>query len=331
MERLAWALKREYGLVVEAVERIDYGIWEESFSVRTNRGRLFAKRFLRKDRKDEHMLRGLHLGEVLRGQGFPVPRVITTQAGHLIAALDGERYQVTEWVEGRTYHPGELPLHCVTPMGALLGRFHRIAGPHSVVASYAHPDRGTAVAQCQRVLERYRPHVEPFARVAQEVLQEQIALLQELPADYAAGLPVPRHSGTCFNSFWVEQVLFRPDGQVAALVDWTDGAGRVGFLVEDLDTGIHLSALGLEEVAAFVTGYQSENPKPESEWRALAAVLCYGHLASTNFLAGWFERPYRRMQDWEETSERWHRLVPVRFRQRAEMEEAILLAVRSAT
>ncbi|MFZ5825551.1 MAG: hypothetical protein ACOY94_14730 [Bacillota bacterium] len=128
------------------------------------------------------------------------------------------------------------------------------------------------------------------------------------------------------STLWVEQVLFRPDGEVAALVDWTDGAGRVGFLVEDLDTGIHLSALDLEGIGAFVAGYQSENPLPEQEWRALAALLCYGHLASTNFLGGWFARPYRRMQEWEETSTLWHRLVPWRFNARAEVEETILAA-----
>ncbi|HEY3365900.1 MAG TPA: phosphotransferase [Symbiobacteriaceae bacterium] len=325
VERLARALAHAYGLVLDRADRIDFGIWEESFSIWTDQGRLFAKRFLRKARKTDDMLRGLRLSESLRAQGFPAPRVIPAHTGDLIAFVESERYQVTEWVDGECYHPGDLPLRCATPMGALLGRFHRLSGSQAST-SYTFAGRNTALAQCRQALERYREHAEPFARVAEAVLEEQIALLQTLPADFHERLPVPGRRGPCFNSFWVEQLLFHREGQVAALVDWTDGAGRVGFWVDDLDTGLHLSALGVDAIARFVAGYQSENPLPETEWRALSAVLCYGHLASTNFLSGWFDRPYRRMQDWEQTAERWHRLVPVRFRRYPEIEAAVLQA-----
>jgi len=330
VERLVAALASAYGLAVERAERIDFGIWEESFSVWTDRGRVFAKRFLRKDRKDEVMLRGLHLSERLRGAGFPAPRIAPARAsGDLVATVDGERYQVTEWVEGVCYHPGEMPARCVAPMGALLGRFHRLVGGERPALAGGFNSPGAAASQCRALLERYRQSpAEPFSGVAAAVLEEQIGLLEALPLDYADRLPLPQLGGACFNSFWSEQILFRPDGEVAALVDWTDGAGKPGFWADDLDTGIHLSALGLPAIGAFVAGYQSENPLPEGEWRALAASLCYEHLASVNFLYGWFQRPYRRMADWEATAERWHRLVPVRFRQYGAIEEAMLEAVR---
>lgn len=114
-----------------------------------------------------------------------------------------------------------------------------------------------------------------------------------------SGRSIVSDGGICFNSFWVEQILFHSDGRVAALVDWADGAGRPRALGQ---TGIHLSALDTEGIAAFVQGYQSENPLPEHEWRAVAAEVCYGHLASTNFLEGWLHSPYRRMEQWEQTS-----------------------------
>ncbi|MGE5674150.1 MAG: hypothetical protein ACM3XM_09700, partial [Mycobacterium leprae] len=107
-----------------------------------------------------------------------------------------------------------------------------------------------------------------------------------------------------------------------------DGAGKVRPWADDLDCCIHLSALEIDAIGAFVAGYQSENPLPEHEWRAVAAQLCYGHLASTNFLAAWLSRPYRRMADWEQTAELWHRLVPARFRQFAAIETAICEAAR---
>ncbi|HYG60635.1 MAG TPA: phosphotransferase [Symbiobacteriaceae bacterium] len=330
MEQLAKALYQAYGLLVTESERIDFGIWEESFAVWTTQAKVYAKRFLRRDRKTENMLRGLRLSEALRSRGFPAPQVIRAKAGEWIAAVDDERYQVTEWTEGRTYHPGTLPLKCAAHMGALLGLFHRMCGSEPSAIPYTYTSRDKALLECRGLLERYHHHSEPFALVAREVLEEQVRLLERLPSDVSERLLAPRYSGPCFHSFWVEQVIFHPEGQVAALVDWTDGAGNVGFWAADIDTGIHLSALGPDAIRAFVAGYQSENSLPEAEWRALADTLCYGHLASTNFLGGWFDRPYRRMHDWEQTAELWHRQVPLRFAMKEEIEEAVLTGARSA-
>lgn len=326
MKELTNALGQAYGLAVQRVERIDYGIWEESFSVWTDQGHVYAKRFLRRDRQIENMLRGLRLSQDLRAAGFPAPEVVRTVDGSLLAQFAGERYQVNAWVEGRSYHPGELPVHAAGPMGALLGRFHRLCGPKVVPPSgpATHPRHGARL--CRELLDRYEGRSEAFAATAREVLQAQIALLERLPEDFPDNLPRPALGGTCFNSFWVEQVLFDPDGQVAALVDWTDGAGKVGHWVDDLDTGIHLSALDVERTIAFVQGYQSENPLPEREWRSLAADLCYGHLASTNFFEGWLRSPYRRMEQWEQTSAVWHRLVVERYTHWPELEERMVAA-----
>jgi hypothetical protein len=127
------------------------------------------------------------------------------------------------------------------------------------------------------------------------VLLEQIGLLESLPGDFARVLPRPALFGPCFGSFWVVQLLFQPDGQVAALVDWTDGAEESDFWADDIVTGIHLSALSLDTIAAYAAGYQTEHPLPESEWRAVTAKLCYGHLASNNFWGGWLTQSYRRL------------------------------------
>lgn len=274
------------------------------------------------------MLRGLRLAESLRAKGFPAPRAVATIAGDLLAAVDGDRYQVSDWVDGQCFHPGDLPLACVGPMGELLGQFHRLTQVQPYGAPHIFTPPAVALDRCRELLDRYTDSPEPFARVAQEILQAQTDLLLVLPSDYAERLSLPRLNGTCYNSFGVEQLLFRPDGGVAALVDWTDGAGAASFWVEDVDRGIHLSAFGIEEIKAFVAGYQSQNPLPESEWRALVDMLCYGHLASTNYLSGWFARPYRRMSDWEITAERWHRLVPDRFRARHEILTVVMEAIR---
>lgn len=274
------------------------------------------------------MQRGLALSQELRAEGFPAPRVIAPRAGFGIpgadlVALFGERYILTEWVEGRTYYPGELPLAGARPMGALLGRFHRRLG-RGGEETWAYRSPAAAIAQISELLAGYERETEPFAGVARAILTEQVDLLGALPSDFHDSLPKPQIQGGCFNSFWIEQVLFRPDGSVAALVDWTDGAGGRGYLIHDIVVGIHLSALDRVATAEFVAGYQSENPLPRSEWEAAAAHLTYGHLASINFLGGWLYDPMRRMPERDATTELWHRAVPIRFRERELWLETIL-------
>jgi len=324
VDQLALILREDYGLTLHSAAHIDYGIWEESFRIETDRGRFFAKRFLRKSRQTEAMLRGIQTSQQLREQGFPAPMVIPTRSGALLLETGGKRYQVTEWAEGRSYHPGELPLEAVAPMGALLGRLHRLLGPAEVPPAPPLPSPAEALRECQALLERYDYRPEPFAAVAREVLEGQIALLARLPAGLSADLPRPRLGGRVFNSFWVEQLLFRPDGSVSALVDWTDGAGRPGHWCGDLELAIHLSAFDLPTACRFLEAYWSENPLPGQELVALAAELCYGYLASTNFLSGWFARPYRRMADWEATAALWHRQIVPRFLAWKDWESALV-------
>lgn len=76
MEALTRVLAGAYGLGPCRVEPIDYGIWEENFSVRTPKEWLVAKRFWRRDRRRDVMLSGLHLGQTLRARGIPAPRLV---------------------------------------------------------------------------------------------------------------------------------------------------------------------------------------------------------------------------------------------------------------
>lgn len=64
MEKVIDALNKAYGLKVTEIERIEYGLWEESFKLRTNSDVYFAKRFWRKDRiknRYDEMVRGKHI------------------------------------------------------------------------------------------------------------------------------------------------------------------------------------------------------------------------------------------------------------------------------
>src|SRR5579859_5212955 len=110
LDRLAGVLDTAYGLTLARAEPIDFGIWEESCSVWAELSRLHVKRFWRRDRRRDVMLHGLELSQLLRRQGIPAPEVVRTLTGDLLATVDGETYQVTTWVDGCCYHPGNLPL-----------------------------------------------------------------------------------------------------------------------------------------------------------------------------------------------------------------------------
>ncbi|MED1918104.1 hypothetical protein P4V64_22605 [Bacillus thuringiensis] len=69
---------------------------------------------------------------------------------------------------------------------------------------------------------------------------------------------------------------------------------------------------------------QAHHPLPKTEWQAVLAQLCYGHLASTNFLDSWLVKHNRRMEHWEQIAMTWTRLVPERFRLWHKLEQELL-------
>jgi Ser/Thr protein kinase RdoA (MazF antagonist) len=255
-----------------------------------------------------------------------VPSLVRGKQGEWLVEADGTFVQVNEWIEGRSFHPGELPQREAHRMGELLGKFHRSFAAEVVPSRSPYHSPGEAIAKCNHLLQQFEAVQDggDFPAIASEVLREQITLLQELPADIGWRLPAPTLGGVCFGSYWVEQLLFKPDGQVAALVDWTDGAGEIGHWIGDIVTGLHLSALDEGGIRAFCSGYQAEHPLPPAEWQAAAAMLCYGHLADTNFLEGWLNRSYRDLAHWERISESWQRRVPERFRRWREIEGMLM-------
>lgn len=328
MNKVIAALKSAYGICAERVERITYGLWEESFSVWAGEKRYYVKRFYAKWRlqtRYQEMLDGLALSQQLHRDGFPAPLLISTLENEHLANVEGETYQVNEWVHGRSFHPGELPLREAKAMGRLLARFHRQFGSSDIPPErVALPSPPEARQTCEQLLVRYENEQGDFASHVRLLLEEQIRLLQSLPDDFASSLPEASLHGPCFHSYWVEQLIFQPDGQVAALVDWTDGAGRKGYWANDMVTGLHLSALDQAGALAFCAGYQEMNPLPAREWQVVLAKLCYGHLASTNFLASWLDKHNRRMDHWESIATEWTRLVPVRFQQWRVWERELL-------
>jgi len=61
VEKVIDALNKAYGLKVIGIKKIEYGLWEESFEIKTSTNKYYAKRFWKKDRiknRYQEMLQG---------------------------------------------------------------------------------------------------------------------------------------------------------------------------------------------------------------------------------------------------------------------------------
>jgi len=116
----------------------------------------------------------------LRKKGFPIPKLLYTFHGKPFAHVDNECYQVNEWIQGNTYHPGELTREGAYSMGNLLGRFHSFCADNKSAREIQLPTPSEGIRCCKDMLERYKPYEREFADVAKAVLSEQIAILEAL-------------------------------------------------------------------------------------------------------------------------------------------------------
>lgn len=327
MQSIIDALQKAYNLQITNIKRIEYGLWEESFEIETTTKKYFAKRFWRKSRIEtryDEMLRGVKLSQELRAKGFPAPELILTNDKEPLAHIEDETYQVTEWIDGRTYHPGELPKEGAYSMGCLLGRFHAHFKGEKQYKSIEIPLPSDVIQKSTSLLSQLETLSGKFPDFAKEVLTENIKILKSISDDYIKNMNTKSRIGTIYNSFWVEQMLFDDKFEIKALVDWTDGAGGTGCIIEDIDTAINISAFDKEAIIAFCRGYQSFNPLDKDEWDAALNLICYRHLADLWIYYSWMGKGNRRMEHWENIAMEWIKQIPVRFYQWAEINRLVL-------
>lgn len=327
MQTIVNALQKAYNLKITNIKGIEYGLWEESFEIETTTKKYFAKRFWRKSRIETRyaeMLRGIALSQELRTKGFPVPELILTVDKEPLAHIEDETYQVTEWIEGRTFHPGELPKEGAYSMGCLLGKFHDHFQCDKQYKAIEMPIPSIVLQKSESLLLQLEPLSGKFPDSAKEVLTENIKILKAISDDYIKNMNTKSRVGTIYNSFWVEQMLFDEKFRVKALVDWTDGAGGTGCIIEDIDTAINISAFDKEAIIEFCRGYQSFNPLEKEEWEAALNLICYRHLADLWIYYSWINKGNRRMEHWENIAIRWIKQIPVRFYQWEEIKKLVL-------
>jgi homoserine kinase type II len=107
-------LKRTY--------RVQQGVVNDNWRVETVQGGYFLKR-RHPELRNAELIRAQHaLTKHLRGSGFPAPAIIPTRRGETLLILDGEFYEIQEFIGGKPYEQNNVA-HLITAATAL-GIYH---------------------------------------------------------------------------------------------------------------------------------------------------------------------------------------------------------------
>jgi homoserine kinase type II len=106
--------------------RAEQGFVNANWIVETTRGRYFLKRRHPRLRQPD-LIRAQHqlIGR-LQQAGFPAPTVVPTIRGDTVLLVDGELYDIQEYIEGEPYHH-DRPSH-LEEAALTLGRYHIYVG-----------------------------------------------------------------------------------------------------------------------------------------------------------------------------------------------------------
>lgn len=208
---------------VLSVEAAPGGLIEESFVVSGAHRRIFVKR--RAPTTTAEMLAAdHHLVQFLVDHSFPTPSLIST-VNHTTWLEHNRRfYEAFHFVDGESFAVGERAQ--IATVGRLLGRYHMLAAeytpPHrklldgreTSVARYL--DLKSRIAKPLTWLLKHRligSNEKHFVHTAVQEIGDQVSRFRS--AEGLARLVV-------HGSVEPGNVIFTPDNDVAALVDWSD-------------------------------------------------------------------------------------------------------------
>jgi Ser/Thr protein kinase RdoA (MazF antagonist) len=229
-ETRAGAVAERFGLGSRArlTGPVAYGRLGEIWQLVTERGR-FALKKTQVPISAEDAERDAAYQDRVRQAGVPVPAVVRTVDGAVVADVAGSHVRVYEWVDvlgaDRRLDPGEL--------GELLAAIHSAVVPtdEPVDGWYVDP---VGVETWQDLLGRLRrsgaPFVERLADVLPDVLEAE------------AMVAPPRRVQVCHRDLWADNVRRKPGGGLVVL-DWENsGPGDVNG-----ELGCALFEYGLSE------------------------------------------------------------------------------------
>lgn len=301
-EGLARVLGR-YGLGrLRSARRIEEGFVDENWCVETDQGCYFLKRRHPRRCQSEAIVRAQHdLILHLCRAGFPAPTLVPALSGETFVLLEGELYELEEYIEGQSYDPGR-PAHLAAAAQGL-GRYHaRVEGfaPGALRARGELYGPESSRASLSRLAGVWQLDREPaLASIAQELAEREA----ELASRFA------RHGALTWlvihGDYYAGNLLFDGD-RIIALVDYdkVSWQPRVAELAEaliyfassrpgHLEHLVYPGFLEWDLVHRFLQAYARALTLSDDELRALPDYVCsiWFSVALRRLLEGSPQRP----------------------------------------
>jgi len=330
MEKLKLALKENYNIEAIDIKRIEYGLWEENFQVKSSDQNYFVKRFWLKSRLEDRydqMIDGILLGQELRNVGIPAPLHINDKKNNILSCHGTDTYQVNEWVDGNTYRPGDVPLSAAYSMGKLLGKLHITMNSKFDKGNTKNIIFKEALKRKEKLIESYQSVDFDGKYEILDALRKQVLILKS-----SEFTKIERQFSSCFGkvykSYWIEQLIFDEKHDVIALIDWTDGAGSDGGLVDDIDTAIFVSAFDIRAICSFIKGYQESFALSEAEWKSIIEYVCTRHLDTNWIYHSWKNQNSNRFEHWKTIARKWISGIEYRACNMSLIKESVIKELR---
>jgi homoserine kinase type II len=277
------AVLRHYAIgdLIDAY-RIEKGFVNDSWDVSTSLGRFFLKRHHAEQRQPDIVRAQRDLMQWLRLRGFPTPAVHFTTAGDSILDLNGEIYEIQEYIAGEPYDFGN-PNH-LDEAARTLSRYHRAV-------------EGLELAALRSFDERYSPAlarnllgslVKTWRLEDDDGLLSQAraldTYLEQLTVRFSVHRPMPHL--VIHGDYYADNLLFDGDG-IVGVVDYDKSSWQprvvevaeavIFFASPDPGHFEHLVYPGLlewEPLERFLYLYTRESALAEHEICALPDFVC---------------------------------------------------------
>jgi homoserine kinase type II len=194
---------------LKTARRVERGFVNENWDLTTSRGRYFLKR-RHPDLCDPGVIHAQHaLVEHLRRKGFPAPAILPTVGGATLLALDGECYEIHEYVAGAPYDD-DRPAH-FCQAASTLGHYHACVQGFAPRALHDLDELYTPAvlnANLDNLVAAWEPG---------SITQQLAAHADDLAARYASHGDLPHL--VIHGDYYAGNLLFEDD-RVVAVVDY---------------------------------------------------------------------------------------------------------------
>lgn len=188
MDALLERVSELYGLEFsQAPERIAKGVLSENYSLVSNKGKFFLKKYRF---ESANRIKEIHSAkQYFADCGIPVILPIQTNHGSTLFSLNKSFYALFPFVIGRHLAREELTNRAITSMGEMLGRIH-LAGKNSRISivedSFSSWDKNAFNTKVAEILEKM-PDVDErneFDRLAYESIQLKRIIVEKNSIQY---------------------------------------------------------------------------------------------------------------------------------------------------